>query len=241
VFESELFGHVKGAFTDAKAERKGAFETAHRGTLFLDEIGNMPLSQQSKLLRTLQTGELSRVGATESRTVDVRVVAATNLDLALEVKAGRFREDLLYRLNTVEVRLPPLRERGGDVLELCAFFLARASERSGVVHTLHADALQRLLQHRWPGNVRELSHALERGVLLADGSEVKVVDLCLPAAEASEHVLSEMTLDAGERFLITRSLERSGGNVSQAAQELGISRSALYRRLERHGIVPSER
>jgi DNA-binding NtrC family response regulator len=241
VFESELFGHVKGAFTDAKADRKGAFETAHLGTLFLDEIGNMPLSQQSKLLRALQTGELARVGATETRRVDVRVIAATNLDLALEVKAGRFREDLLYRLNTVELRLPPLRERGKDILELSVFFLERASARSGLSYTLHPDALERLLEHRWPGNVRELAHAIERGVLLAEGSVVRAGDLCLPPGRPQDHALSEMTLEAGERFLVARAMERSGGNVSQAAQELGISRASLYRRLERHGIVVPER
>ena len=241
VFESELFGHVKGAFTDAKADRKGAFETAHLGTLFLDEIGNMPLSQQGKLLRTLQTGELARVGATEARRVDVRVIAATNLDLALEVKAGRFREDLLYRLNTVELRLPPLRERGKDILELSLYFLERASERSGLPFAFDPDALERLLAHRWPGNVRELSHAVERGVLLAEGRVVRAVDLCLPPADPPELGLTDMTLEAGERFLITRALERSGANVSHAAQELGISRASLYRRLERHGIARPER
>jgi len=241
VFESELFGHVKGAFTDAKADRKGAFETAHLGTLFLDEIGNMPLSQQGKLLRTLQTGELARVGATETRRADVRVIAATNLDLALEVKAGRFREDLLYRINTIELRLPPLRERGKDILELSLHFLQRASERSGLPLAFAPDALERLLEHRWPGNVRELSHAVERGVLLAEGSVVRAVDLCLPPATSPELGLTEMTLEAGERFLITRAIERSGGNVSHAAQELGISRASLYRRLERHGIPLPER
>jgi DNA-binding NtrC family response regulator len=241
VFESELFGHVKGAFTDAKTDRQGAFEAAHLGTLFLDEIGNMPLSQQAKLLRTLQSGEFSRVGATETRRADVRVIAATNLDLALEARAGRFREDLLYRLNTVELRLPPLRERGKDILELSLFFLQHASERSGLAHTLHPDALERLLEHRWPGNVRELSHAIERGVLLAEGSLVRAVDLCLPAAGPPEPALSELTLEAGERFLVARAMERSGGNVSQAAEELGISRASLYRRLERHGIPLPER
>ncbi|MEY2932082.1 MAG: hypothetical protein RL033_2831 [Pseudomonadota bacterium] len=241
VFESELFGHVRGAFTDAKADRKGAFETAHQGTLFLDEIGNMPLSQQGKLLRTLQTGELSRVGATEPRIVDVRVIAATNLDLTLEVKAGRFREDLLYRLNTVEIRLPPLRERGSDIAELASFFLLQAAARTGLEYSLHPDALQRLLGHHWPGNVRELGHAIERGVLLADGTLVTEADLCLPVASAATPMLGELTLEAGERLLVTRALERSQGNISQAAQELGISRAALYRRLERHGISVAER
>jgi DNA-binding NtrC family response regulator len=241
VFESELFGHVKGAFTDAKVDRKGAFEAAHTGTLFLDEVGNMPLSQQGKLLRTLQTGEFSRVGATATRQVQVRVIAATNLDLALEVKAGRFREDLLYRLNTVEICLPPLRERGKDIVELSTFFLQKASERSGLAFCFDPDALQRILEHRWPGNVRELGHAIERGVLLAEGSVVRAHDLCLPAGSPPEHALSELTLEAGERFLVSRALERSGGNVSQAAQELGISRASLYRRLERHGITLPER
>ncbi len=241
VFESELFGHVRGAFTDAKADRKGAFETAHQGTLFLDEIGNMPLSQQGKLLRTLQTGELARVGSSELRKVDVRVIAATNLELALEVKAGRFREDLLYRLNTVELRLAPLRERAGDVVELASHFLTQAAARTGLEYRLHPDALQRLLAHHWPGNVRELAHAIERGVLLAEGTLVTEADLCLPASSAAAPLAAELTLEAGERLLVTRALERSQGNISQAAQELGISRAALYRRLERHGIPVPER
>ncbi|NVJ09353.1 sigma-54-dependent Fis family transcriptional regulator [Myxococcus sp. AM001] len=238
VFESELFGHVKGAFTDAKTDRIGCFELADGGTLFLDEIGNMPLSQQAKLLRVLQTGELHPVGSSKTRRVDVRVVSATNVDLSRAVTEGRFREDLLYRLNTVEVQLPPLRERREDIPLLAAHFLAEQGRRYGRPGVrLSPEALEALLSYAWPGNVRELEHAVERAMLMASGDEVTQEDLLLKRAGREGLArLEEMTLEEVERYLIERALARHEGNVSEAAKGLGLSRSALYRRLQYYGI-----
>jgi DNA-binding NtrC family response regulator len=239
VFESELFGHVRGAFTDAKSDRTGAFELADGGTLFLDEVANMPLAQQAKLLRVLQTGEFTPVGSSKVKKADVRVVAATNARLGDEVAEGRFREDLLYRLNTVEVHLPPLRERGEDVPHLAQHFLAQHAARYGkAVNGFRADALEALVRHSWPGNVRELEHAVERAVLMARGDQIAIEDLLLaPGARRDGGQLYEsMTLDEAERHLIQRALARCAGNVSEAARDLGVSRSALYRRLQHHGL-----
>ncbi len=242
VFESELFGHVKGAFTDAKSDRVGRFELADQGTLFLDEIANVAPAQQSKLLRVLQTGELERVGSSKTRRVDVRIIAATNADLREEVSAGRFREDLLFRLNTIEIRVPPLRERREDLPELAAWFLRRHAQRYRKALTgFDRGAMQQLLEHSWPGNVRELDHALERAVLLAPGPQLRAADLALRAGSGGgggivTPRLEELTLEEVERVLIEKALERYGGNVSQAARALGLSRSALYRRLATHGI-----
>ena len=237
VFESELFGHTKGAFTDAKTDRVGRFEVADGGTLFLDEIANLTLSQQAKLLRVLQTGELERVGSSKTRKVDVRVLSATNADIAAEVAAGRFREDLLFRINTIEIRLPPLRERRDDIPLLAAHFLKEYATRyRKPLHTFHADAMRGLLSYGWPGNVRELAHAVERAVLLAEGDTVRAVDLNLRAPGDAPARLEDMSLEDVERVLIQKALVRAGGNVSTAAKALGLSRSALYRRLERHGF-----
>jgi DNA-binding NtrC family response regulator len=239
IFESELFGHVKGAFTDAKADREGFFEKADGGTLFLDEIGNLPLKLQAKLLRVLQTGEFQRVGSSRTQRADVRLVSATNVDLRAEARAGRFREDLLYRINTVELRIPALRERRDDIPALAEHFLASYAERYGrQVSGFEPDAMRAILDHRWPGNVRELGHTLERAVLLAQGERIRVADLNLhPAAPpGGDPPLEEMPLDDVERHLIRRALERHGGNVSLAAEALGLSRSALYRRLEKYGL-----
>jgi DNA-binding NtrC family response regulator len=237
VFESELFGHVRGAFTDAKTDRTGCFELADGGTLFLDEIANMPLSQQSKLLRVLQSGELTPVGSSRVRRVDVRVLAATNVSVAHEVAEGRFREDLYYRLNTVEIALPPLRERREDVPRLASFFLERRCQkhnRPGRSFTL--DAVQALLDHPWPGNVRELEHVVERAFVLAPGDKIGVEDLLLrPRVDAGSRV-EEMTLEEAERFLIEKALARTGGSATEAARQLGLSRSAFYRRLAHFGI-----
>jgi DNA-binding NtrC family response regulator len=230
VLESELFGHVKGAFTDARADRTGCFELADGGTLFLDEIANMPLGQQAKLLRVLQTGELTPVGSSRTRRVDVRVIAATNVDVAASVAEGKFREDLLYRVNTVEIRLPPLRERREDIPALAAGFLRG--------RTLSGDAMAALLAHPWPGNVRELEHVIERASLLAAGAVIDVDDLRLRTGEAPPR-LEEMTLEQVERYLIERALAVQGGNVSEAARVLGLSRSALYRRLASLGVRSS--
>lgn len=239
VFESELFGHVKGAFTDARSDRVGYFELADQGTLFLDEIGNLPASQQAKLLRVLQAGEMQRVGSSRTRRVDVRVIAATNVDIAREVAEGRFREDLLYRLNTVEIHLPPLRERAEDIPHLALHFLRNAAPRYRKrVASFSPDALQLLAAHPWPGNVRELEHAVERALLMAQGEVIRADDLALrpPRAEAASR-LEAMTLEEAEKYLIRRALERHEGNVSRAADALGLSRSAMYRRLQQYGIV----
>jgi DNA-binding NtrC family response regulator len=241
VFESELFGHVKGAFTDARADRIGCFELADGGTLFLDEIANMPAAQQAKLLRVLQTGELHRVGSSKLRRVDVRALAATNAPLAQLTAGGAFREDLLYRLNTVEIHLPPLRDRRDDILRLARHFLALRSPRyGGTVVDFDAGAQKALLDHRWPGNVRELEHVVERALLLATGPAIREQDLVLRAGNHADRPgpLDDMSLDEAERYLIVRALARANNNVSEAAQRLGLSRSAFYRRLARHGLEP---
>jgi DNA-binding NtrC family response regulator len=237
-FESELFGHVRGAFTDAKADRVGRFEAAHGGTLFLDEIGNLPLPLQAKLLRVLERGELERVGSSQTRRVDVRVIAATNTDLEAEVAAGRFRRDLLFRLNTVEIPLPPLRERRQDIPLLAAHFQGRLAQRyRKPIDGFAPEAMEALLAHHWPGNVRELAHAIERAVLLAAATKIRAADLGLrPAAPPPAPALDDLGLEEVERILIRKALDRHGGNVSHAASALGLSRSALYRRLERHGL-----
>jgi DNA-binding NtrC family response regulator len=237
VFESELFGHVKGAFTGANADRVGRFDLADGGTLFLDEIANVPLLQQARLLRVLQTGEFERVGSSKTRSVSVRLVSATNADLHAEAAAGRFREDLLFRINTVEVHLPALRERREDIPALAVHFLRRHAARyRRPVETLDPEALRVLLAHPWPGNVRELDHVLERAVLMARGPVLEPGELGLRAVSGAAPTLEQMTLDEVERLLIQKALARHGGNVSDAAKTLGLSRSALYRRLERHGL-----
>jgi DNA-binding NtrC family response regulator len=237
VFESELFGHVKGAFTDAKSDRVGCFELADGGTLFLDEVGNMPLTQQAKLLRVLQTREIQRVGSSRSRTVNVRVLSASNADIGQEIAEGRFREDLLYRLNTVEVHLPPLRDRREDIPLLAMHFLKKQAERYRKPLTgFDPDAIQALLDYRWPGNIRELEHTVERAVLLASGKTIRPEDLNLRSHRAETTPLEEMTLEAVEQTLIRKALARHDGNVSRAAEALGLSRSALYRRLQQYGM-----
>jgi DNA-binding NtrC family response regulator len=237
-FESELFGHVKGAFTDAKSDRVGRFELADGGTLFLDEIANVPPNLQPKLLRVLETGEFERVGSSQTRRVDVRVLSATNADLKEDAAAGRFRQDLFFRLNTVEIHLPPLRERPEDVEPLAAHFLRLHSQRYRKnLSGFEPPALAALRAYAWPGNVRELDHVMQRAVLLARSDEVKVADLGLQAArETSERRLEEMSLEEVERLLIQKALKRFGGNVSQAAETLGLSRSALYRRMQKYEI-----
>src|SRR5215510_9099142 len=237
VFETEIFGHVKGAFTDARADRTGRFELADGGTLFLDEIGNVPPAQQARLLRALETGEFERVGSSRTQHADVRVISATNADLAALIRDGRFREDLLFRINTVEIRLPPLRERRDDIPLLAAHFLKEYATRYRKPLTkFHADAMRALLGYGWPGNVRELAHAVERAVLLAEGDTVRTVDLNLRPPGDAPGRLEDMSLEEVERVLIQKALARAGGNVSTAAKALGLSRSALYRRLERHSL-----
>jgi DNA-binding NtrC family response regulator len=236
--DSELFGHERGAFTDARAERLGRFEVADGGTLFLDEIANMAAAVQARLLRVLETREFERLGSSRTRRADVRVIAATNGDLQAEVEAGRFRQDLLFRLNTVEVHMPPLRERREDIPELAALFLERHARRyrKSIEGFLPA-AVQALLEHGWPGNIRELDHAVERAVLMADGPLIPVEALALrPSRDGASRRLDDMSLEEVEAFLIRKALDRFDRNVSAAAQALGLSRSALYRRLQRYGL-----
>jgi DNA-binding NtrC family response regulator len=237
VFESELFGHVKGAFTDAKSDRVGFFELASGGTLFLDEIANVPLSQQAKLLRAIETREVHRVGSSKTYQADVRFLAATNADLKEEARAGRFREDLLFRINTIEIHVPALRDRSEDILPLAHSFLGQFAARYRKNITGFDYAAEQLIKsYAWPGNVRELSHAIERAVLLAQNSTIRTQDLGISTTSPGEVRLEELPLGEAERLLIHQSLERSGGNISRAAEALGLSRSALYRRLERYGI-----
>jgi len=237
VFESELFGHVKGAFTDARADRVGRFELADGGTLFLDEIGNVPPALQSKLLRVLETGELERVGSSQTRRVSVRVLSATNAQLPTEVHAGRFREDLLFRINTIEIHLPPLRERREDIPLLAAHFLRQHAQRyRKPLSAFEPAAMQALLDYPWPGNVRELDHAIERAVLLATSERIRAGDLALREARDASPRLDEMSLEEVERYLMQRTLARCDSNVSQAAKALGLSRSAFYRRLQKHHL-----
>src|SRR5882724_7628766 len=238
VFESELFGHVRGAFTDARTDRVGRFELADGGTLFLDEIGNVPLNLQPKLLRVLETGELERVGSSHTRRVSARVIAATNADVNAEAEAGRFRQDLLFRLNTIEIHLPPLRERRDDVQPLAAHFLRGYAQRYRKnLAGFEPAALEALQEHPWPGNVRELDHAVERGVLLSTGQLVRSSDLGLRSNPSSGTArLEDMSLEEVERHLVQRTLGRHGGNVSHAAKALGLSRSAMYRRLQKYGL-----
>ena len=236
VFESEVFGHVRGAFTDAKTDRVGCFELADGGTLFMDEIANVGLKEQAKLLRVIETGELQRVGSSKMRRVDVRVISATNADVEKEVAGGNFREDLLYRLNTVEIELPPLRDRREDIPALATHYLGRLSSRYRKPLEFDASALQALSTHVWPGNIRELAHVVERSILMAQGNKITTADLGLRGRPESGSSLENMTIDDAEKYLIQKALDRHGGNVSEAADALGLSRSALYRRLQRHGI-----
>jgi DNA-binding NtrC family response regulator len=237
VFESELFGHVKGAFTDAKADRVGRFELADGGTIFLDEIANVPLGQQPKLLRVLETGEFERVGSSKTHRVDVRAISATNANLNSEVASGRFRQDLLFRLNTIEIQLPPLRERREDIPLLARSFLDQHNRRYRKdISGFEDGALHALLNHGWPGNIRELNHAIERGVLMVQGERIRASDLGLQIAADPARPIEEMNLEEVERLLIKKTLARCEGNASKAAESLGLSRSAFYRRLEKYSL-----
>jgi DNA-binding NtrC family response regulator len=237
LFESELFGHVKGAFTDARTDRIGRFELADGGTLFLDEIGNVPMRQQAKLLRVLESGEIERLGASRSRKVDVRLISATNADLQAACASGQFREDLLFRLNTVEIHVPPLRERREDIPILAIHFLRRYATRyRREIDGFDSAALQAMAQYSWPGNVRELEHTLERAVLMCRGREIQSADLGLNMQRPQAQNLEELSLEAMEALLIRKALQRYQGNISQAAEALGLSRGALYRRMEKYGL-----
>jgi DNA-binding NtrC family response regulator len=236
-FESELFGHVKGAFTDARNDRIGRFELADKGTIFLDEIANVPIKQQAKLLRVLETGEMERVGSSKTKSVDVRVLSATNADLKAESSKGTFRADLLFRLNTIEIHLPPLRDRREDVPLLAQHFLKAYAQRyRKPVQRFDPAAMQKMLEYFWPGNVRELDHSIERAVLLAQGECIRPSDLGLSDKRESTSSIEEMSLEEVESLLIRKTLTRYSGNISHAAEALGLSRSALYRRIQKYGL-----
>jgi len=237
-FESELFGHVKGAYTDARTDRLGRFEMADTGTLFLDEIANVPLRQQAKLLRVLEVGEMERVGSSRTRKVDVRVISASNADLHAECAAGRFREDLLFRLNTVEIHIPPLRERREDIPALAGHFLSKhAAKYARPAQGFSPEAIQKLMNYDWPGNVRELDHMIERAIIMNQKTTLEAHDLALhPSGPARSPDLGDMSLEEVEALLISKVLVRCNGNVSQAAEVLGLSRGSFYRRMEKYGL-----
>jgi DNA-binding NtrC family response regulator len=237
LFESELFGHVKGAFTDAKFDRAGRFELADESTLFMDEIANIPLNQQAKLLRVIETGEFERVGSSKTLRANVRLISATNANLHDEVASGRFRQDLLFRLNTIEIRVPPLRDRREDIMPLANHFLRQVTQRyRKQISGLDETAREQLLRHSFPGNVRELNHLIERAVLMTGGPQIKASDLGLTMAAGDSRSLEEMSLEEVEAFLIKKALARNDGNARKAAEALGLSRSAFYRRLQQYGL-----
>ena len=244
LFESELFGHKKGSFTDAKEDRTGRFEAANGGTLFLDEIGNISLPQQAKILTALQNRLVIPLGSNQQIPVDIRLVSATNVPIYELAAKNQFRKDLIYRINTVEITLPPLRERGDDVVLLARHFAAHyATKNHKPVPFISEGAIKKLKQHSWPGNIRELQHAVERAIILADGQELWPQDFAFSAMEQPGHPATTELVEDGplqlsevERTTIMRVIERNKGNISKAAKELGITRTALYRRLEKHDI-----
>jgi DNA-binding NtrC family response regulator len=236
LFESELFGHMRGAFTDAAADRAGRFQAAHEGTLFLDEIGNLPPLLQTKLLRVIESREVVPLGSDQPVAIDVRLIAATNQPLEQMVAEGRFREDLLYRVNTIEICLPPLRERMDDFPALLAHFIRLSARKYRVTEKpVAAEALESLGTHQWPGNVRELAHAVERAMILSDSDVLRSSDFNLgrPANDTPNETLD---LEQNERRAIAKALQRTDGNISHAADLLGITRAALYRRIEKYGL-----
>ncbi|MDZ7289246.1 MAG: sigma-54 dependent transcriptional regulator [candidate division KSB1 bacterium] len=239
LFESELFGHVKGAFTDAKEDRAGRFEIASGGTLFLDEIGNLSLPLQAKLLTVIQNQQVTRVGSNKPRPIDVRLICATNLPIYEMVARKEFRQDLLYRINTVEIHLPPLRERVEDIPLLVDHFLAMyARKYQKPVRRLSPATLKKLEKYSWPGNVRELQHAVERAVIMSESQVLQPSDFFLTAPEGKEEALifEDYNLEEVEKVIIQKALSKHGGNISHAAKELGLTRAALYRRLEKYGL-----
>src|SRR5213075_263284 len=237
IFESELFGHVKGAFTDAKTDRAGRFELADESTLFMDEIANIPLAQQAKLLRVIETGDFERVGSSKTLHANVRIISATNANLENEIAAARFRQDLLFRLNTIEIELPPLRDRREDIMPLANSFLRQHAERyRKQVGGFDESARERVLQHRFPGNIRELDHIVERAVLITKDRQIRATDLGLTTSGSESRNVEEMSLEEVEAFLIKKALARNDGNARKAAEALGLSRSAFYRRLQQYGL-----
>ncbi|MBX7127449.1 MAG: sigma-54 dependent transcriptional regulator [Cyclobacteriaceae bacterium] len=241
LFESELFGHKKGAFTDAREDRPGRFELANNGTLFLDEIGNLSMPLQAKLLSALQNRKVSRVGSNKEVPIDLRLVCATNMPLYDMVKENRFRQDLLYRINTIEIEIPPLRERLEDIPLLASHFLKQYAGRyEKQVSKISEAAMVRMHKHPWPGNIRELQHAIERAVILCAGSVLQPEDFNFTASVTRDNDqpvnLDQFNLEEVEKLLIRKVLKKFNGNITQAASELGLTRSSLYRRLEKHGL-----
>jgi DNA-binding NtrC family response regulator len=239
LFESELFGHVKGAFTDAKGDRAGRFEIASRGTLFLDEIGNLPLTLQAKLLTVIENRKVTRLGSNKPIEVDVRLVCATNMPIHEMVTQNKFRQDLLYRINTVEIRIPPLRERVGDIPALVDHFLKIYCKKyNKPLRRLSSATLKRLEKYHWPGNVRELQHAIERAIIMSDSQVLQPTDFFFPTQEQKGDSLSfdDYNLEDIEKLVIHRAISKHGGNITHAAEELGLSRASLYRRLEKYGL-----
>jgi len=236
LFESELFGHVKGAFTDARDDRKGKFESAHKGTLFLDEIGNLSLQSQAKLLSVLQSRYVVRVGSNRQIPVDIRLICATNRNLMQMVQDGEFREDLLYRINTILIEVPPLRDRVDDIPILANYFLKVLGERYGKEGIkLTTNTLEKLANHEWPGNVRELQHAVEKAVIMSDSPVLKSSDFVFSSAPKHTNT-SEMTLDEMEKKMILENLKRYSNNMSMVALKLGITRQTLYNKMRKYGI-----
>jgi transcriptional regulator with PAS, ATPase and Fis domain len=239
IFESELFGYEKGAFTDAKATKQGRFEIASGGTLFLDEIGNLSTQIQTKLLTVLERREVIRVGAVKSIPIDVRLICATNNNIHNDVADGKFRQDLLYRINTVEIKLPPLREKTGDIPLLAEHFLKMYSRKYRKnIKGFQSGTLKKLSHYPWPGNVRELQHAIERAVIMTDSEMLTPDDFMLNqvAKKGSELEFENYNLDEIEKTVIQKVLKQVNGNITLAAQELGLTRTSLYRRMEKHGL-----
>ena len=237
LFESELFGHLKGAFTDAVRDKPGRFEVASGGTLFLDEIGNVPPAMQAKLLRVFEERQVTRLGSTQSTPIDVRLISATNMPLHDMVKRKEFRPDFLYRINTVEIHLPPLRERSEDIPLLIDYYLPIYSKRYKKNSRISQKAMQKLLAYHWPGNVRELRHALERAVIMADSQTLLPSDFLFTAESSIENVVFDTSnLEEIEKLVIRKALQKHQGNISRAAQELGLTRTSLYRRMEKYAL-----
>ena len=237
LFESELFGHTKGAFTDARADRAGKFEAADKGTLFLDEIGNLSYPLQAKLLTALQSRQVTRVGSNTPTPVDIRLICATNKDLFKSVEEGAFREDLFYRINTIHIEVPPLRERKADIRQLAGFFLARFAKKYDKPDMrLSPEAARKLESYTWPGNVRELEHAIEKAVILAAEAELQPGDFYMRPSEYKEAALEAGTIDDMEKILIENALKKHGNNISSVASGLGISRPTLYSKMKKYGL-----
>jgi two-component system response regulator HydG len=237
LFESELFGHKKGSFTDAREDRPGRFELANGGTLFLDEIGNLSMSLQSKLLSALQSRQITRVGSNQAIPVDIRLICATNMPLHQMVKDGTFRQDLLYRINTVEIKVPPLCDRVEDIVLLAQHYLDYyARKYHKAVNTISSGALDKLKRYAWPGNIRELQHSIERAVIMTDSSSLQESDFLFSRPASSSASLETLNLDEVEKAAIVKALSLSSGNISKAADELGLTRASLYRRMEKYGL-----